>query len=379
VLCDELEQRLQGVRDERAQSMIAELRKAVAMAESDLADRTGQLGAFEAKIGADLIELRNLNSPGGSPGEVSQELQAIGTERRANEASRRENARLLALLEAAQNDPKQILATPSSLLHSQPAVERLKNALVDAQVRTAMLLGSRSEKHPQVLAAREAEAAVRNQLHDEIGTAIQGLNVELALNADREQALLAKWMEARERISHLAEARAEYSNLVTATDNHTRLVEIARKNLAEARARQAASHSANLINRIDGVEAGVRPVGPGRTTITAAGGVAGLVLGFGLVFLFGSVPSSANQPAANRLNVAAADAPRPASRRDRATRSENSVGGYGLVGVPITSNRSQTSAAAPIRGQEPFGLFSGMTLEEAIRSVEGNRAARARS
>jgi len=41
-----------------------------------------------------------------------------------------------------------------------------------------------------------------------------------------------------------------------------------------------------VIGRIDGVEAGVQPVGPGRTTITAAGGVAGLILGLGVVFLF---------------------------------------------------------------------------------------------
>jgi hypothetical protein len=83
----------------------------------------------------------------------------------------------------------------------------------------------------------------------------------------------------------LAAARAEYASLVAAVENHTKLVEAARKNLADARADHASAHSASVIARIDGVEAGVRPDGPGRSTIAAAGGVAGLIFGFGLVFL----------------------------------------------------------------------------------------------
>ena len=78
------------------------------------------------------------------------------------------------------------------------------------------------------------------------------------------------------------------------SQNHTRLVEAARKNLADARARQAGARSASVISRIDGVEAGVRPVGPGRKTITAAGGAGGLLLGFGLVFLFANPVTAAS-------------------------------------------------------------------------------------
>jgi uncharacterized protein involved in exopolysaccharide biosynthesis len=336
VLCGELEKRLQSLRDERAQSMIAELKKAVALAEGDLAERTKQLAEFEANIGVDLVELRNMNATVGGLGEVSQELQSIETERRENEALRRENVRLLALLESAADDPKQLLATPNSLLRSQPAVNQLKNALVEAQIRTANLLGSRSDKHPFVVAARAAEQTVRDQLHAEVGTAIEGLKVELAVNGDREEALLAKWREARARITRLAESRAEYSNLVTATENHTRLVEAARKNLADARVRHAAAHSANILGRIDGVDAGVYPVGLSRKTITAAGGVGGLLIGFGLVFLFATpLPVQHAEDETNR------EAPRVES--PRATERER------------------------------FGLFHGLTLEEAIRSVEGAR------
>src|SRR5215831_14557312 len=117
------------------------------MAESDLKARTEKLAQFESSIGADLSELCNLNANIGGQGEVSQELQAIEADRRGNDTRRHEDDQLLTLLKAAQEDPRQLVATPSSLLVSQPALSRLKDALVDAQVRTAQMLGTYADDH----------------------------------------------------------------------------------------------------------------------------------------------------------------------------------------------------------------------------------------
>jgi uncharacterized protein involved in exopolysaccharide biosynthesis len=343
-VCSQLERRMQELRGQNAQGMIAELERTVAMADGDLNAQIGRLSAFEAKVGADLAELRNLNADTGSQGEVSQELQAIETERRANESRLRENERLLKLLVAAKDDPQQLLATPNSLLVSQPSVSQLKNALVNAQLRTAQLLGSREEAHPFVVAARENEQLIRDQLNSEVAVAIRGLQVELELSADREKSLSSKYAASRDRMSRLAEGRAEYANLVASVQNHTRLVEAARKNLADARARQAGACSASVISRIDGVDAGIWPIGPSRKTITAAGGVGGLLLGFGCIFLFAS-------PVAVRVPSTAA---------------------------PVVDIERSAPRAAPVvepvrtvrRSSEAFGMFRGMTLQEAIRSVQ---------
>jgi uncharacterized protein involved in exopolysaccharide biosynthesis len=346
-LCSQLEHRMQEIRDQRAQGMVAELERTVAMADGDLASQTALLSAFEGKIGADLAELRTLNADAGAQSASSQELQAIEAERRANEAQRRENERLLKLLSAAQGDTKQLLATPNSLLKSQPAVSQLKTALVKAQVHTAALLGSRSEKHPFVVAARQAEELLRRQLHDEVAVAIRGLEVDVELGAELEETLSAKSVAIRERISRLAHDRAEYSNLLASVANHTRLVEAARKNLADARARRAGAVSASVISRIDGVEAGVRPVGPSRKTVTAGGGVAGLLLGIGLVFLFANPVSAADQ-----------------------SQIKSSVG----VSVDVAASNGAVHSAANGKAGDAVetkaGLFHGMTLEQAIRSVE---------
>ena len=77
-------------------------------------DPNGRLSAFEAKIGPDLVELRNLNAEVGTQGGVSQELQSIEAERRANEATHRENVRLLKLLTVAEDDSNNCLPRPAA-------------------------------------------------------------------------------------------------------------------------------------------------------------------------------------------------------------------------------------------------------------------------
>ena len=351
-LCTELEHRMQELRRQSAQGMISELERTVAMANGDLAGQIGKLSEFEAKIGADLAELRGLNSDVSGQGEVSQERQAIEAERRANEARQNENQRLLKVLVTSQNDPQQLLTTPNSLLVSQPSVSQLKNALMSAQLRTSELLGSRSENHPYVIAAREAEKLIRVQLNNEVAVAVRGLQVDIDLCVDREKSLAAKWNAARGRMSHLAESRAEYSNLVASVQNHTRLVEMARKNLADARAREASAHSGSVISRIDGVEGGVSPIGPGRKTVAAAGGVGGLLLGFGCIFLFAN--------------------PQPVAARSIATR-ELTEEHLSAARGSASDMSSKPAAVRPRNAVEAFGMFRGMTLQDAVQTVQRRR------
>jgi uncharacterized protein involved in exopolysaccharide biosynthesis len=357
-LCRQLEQRMKQLRDQRAQSMIAELERTVAMANGDLTAKTNLLTEFEAEIGADLAELRSLNAQVGTQGGLSQELESIEAERRANDKTHQENVRLLELLSAAQDDSEQLLATPNSLLKSQPNVKQLKDALVAAQIRTASLSGNRSEKHPLVIGAREAEELIRTQLHDEIAVAIRGLKVDVELGVEREKALVEKWNGSRERIARLAGARAEYANLVASVENHTRLVEAANKNLADARARQAGALSASIISRIDGVEAGIYPVGPSRKTITAAGCVAGLIGGLAVVFLFAGAPSGGRVAAVKASVTEAVVEPvvRPVVRNCH----------------PSVACACHEKAGAKAENLE-VGLFSGVTLEQAVRSASRHR------
>ena len=68
---------------------------------------------------------------------------------------------------------------PNAVLDTQPALRRLKEGLVDAQLRAANLTGSLSAEHPQALAATTAVQKIKNQLLTELRVAIRTLDGDL--------------------------------------------------------------------------------------------------------------------------------------------------------------------------------------------------------
>ncbi|QDU56449.1 GumC family protein [Aeoliella mucimassa] len=280
-----LEQRTQEIRQGQADSMIAELANGVSQAVETLTLKTNELSEFEGSVGADLNDLRNLLNPIGGASESSQDNLAIQAELRAIRSEREQNEKLLEVLQKAQKDPQMLVATPATLLASQPAVDRLKQGVIDAQLNTARLLGTLAPAHPYVLAAQEAESHVREQLHRELATAIQGLQIELEVSQQRQAALKQQLVENQDRQRGLARHRAVYAQLVAAVDNQTQLVDAAQTRLAEAQSHLAGAQSASLLSRIDHVESGIKPVGPGRATVVGVGGLLGLMLGLGIVFV----------------------------------------------------------------------------------------------
>lgn len=284
-LSTELEARSNEIRDARARSMVDELQQGVAQAEQHLQPHIECLAAFELEIGSQLGDLRGLENPQGGSNHTSQNLLAIEAELRANAAQRKQGEKLLEVLSQAAEDPSRLVATPSTLLTSQPSLDRLKQGLIDAQLAKARLLGKLSPRHPHVKAAEEAEDQVRHQLHEELATATQGVQVELALGHERDQLLRHELELGQERLARLAAHRAEYSRLVAAVQHHTQLVENARSRLADAESRLAGAQTSSLLARIDEVESGLRPLGPRRASIVVAGGLAGLLLGLGAIYL----------------------------------------------------------------------------------------------
>ncbi|MFO0897774.1 MAG: Wzz/FepE/Etk N-terminal domain-containing protein [Pirellulales bacterium] len=290
-----LQHRYAELLETKAQGMIQELERAVAVAEGDLAKAAGQLGALEASVGPDLAELRILNdSPAGSS-DLRQRLIAIENEQRQAKNEMRQAEELYALLQSAQADPEMLLATPSRLIESQPGLKRLKEGLIDAQLRSAALLGSVSKEHPRAQAAVRAEAEVRGNLHSELGTALRGAQAEIRLAQARIAALEDQLGDTKQRLEKLAGLRANYASLAAANTNALQLVEKARRDLTEARSSQIAAHTAGMLSPVDQPETGPRPIGPGKTMIALAGLVGGLASGIGLVLLLTPLPKP-NQP-----------------------------------------------------------------------------------
>jgi succinoglycan biosynthesis transport protein ExoP len=284
-LCRQLEIALKDLRRHRASSVFAEIEEQTHVAAAALDGETQRLAEFESQVGSDLGELRMLHSANSGQSDLRMEAVQLEADVRKFRTQVREIEKLISLLRAAQGDPLQLIATPNTLLTSQPALRRLKDGLIDAQLATSRLGGSRSANHPQVRAAIEAEGQIRAELHDELVTALRGAEVDLQLAGERLAATQGRLDDLQKRFARLASLRAEYSNRVAAVEDCRKNLERIRQDLSTARAAEAAAVGGSLVTRLDEPETGPHPAGPGRTVITGAGGVAGLMLGLGLVFL----------------------------------------------------------------------------------------------
>ncbi|MEM6329352.1 MAG: hypothetical protein AAF790_03775 [Planctomycetota bacterium] len=334
-LCGHLIARMQELRNQQAGSMTVELQNAATAARAVLAEHTGKLADAEASVGADLGDLRSLVSPLGGRGALAEKALSVEAELRDSETGRRRATQLLATLRDAQANPSRLLATPSALLVSQPALQRLKDGLVDAQIRAASLQASRSPSHPFVVAAKAAEERLRAQLHNEVPAAIAGVEMELSLSHQREAALRAELKQVRGRVATLAARRAEYSSLVSAVENQRRLVDAAEAQLADARAHSAGAAATSFLERVDSVEAGARPEGPGRATVSLAGGLGGMILGVGLVFAFYAPKGATPEDAVVRPQTWDQSFPTPSHATQPTADTRQAVGaGYGRAEFP---------------------------------------------
>lgn len=281
----QLQSRFADVRAKKAASVMEELAQAVSLAEAQLGETTTQLREIELEVGRDLADLRSLNESPSGETELRKTATEVQTELRTYRAAWSANQELLHTLHAALDDPGRLLASPLRLFDAQPALRRLKEGLVDAQLKSAQLAGTLTADHPQVIAAREAEGAVGSQLHTELNVAIRGVEVDSRLALDRVEALERQQAEIETRFDRLAALRADYGNLVSKAKMQTDTLRTALSELAEARASEAAAQTANLLTPVDRPDTGSRPIGAGKTLVLLSGLLGGLLVGIGWVVL----------------------------------------------------------------------------------------------
>ena len=364
-LCRQLDSRLQELREERGRSLVAELEQQVLLAEEGHAVVTNSLEEFETSVGSDLGELRLLHSASSGQSDLRLQLVTLEGEARRYQAQARDAGQLLELLTAAQQNPAQLVTVPSSLLGSQPVLRRLKDGLVDAQLATARLRGTRSEDHPRVEAAIEAEARIRRDLRQELAAAIENAAADRALANQRQADVETQLADLQKRLTRLAEERAVYSNRVAAVDDSRETLNRARQKLNSARATAASAHTTSLVTPLDEPETGTHPEGPGRAMVAGAGWIGGFMLGLGVLMLavgptLGVPPTTASATAArqpsesqtshnNQAHFPAGTPPEPASTLKETTcpAPRRAVAAVALQ-PPAKQPKASSSSAPPV-------------------------------
>lgn len=311
-LAETVDRHFREVRTAQTRQTVAELQRAVRLAREELAESTRQLKQFESSVGSDLAELRMLETNQSGESALRRSVAELRAAVRDAETRGRTSEQLLASLAQARRDPRQILATPNSLLQSQPALQRLKEGLIDAQIQLAQLRGKMSDEHPDVITARRARAEIEQQLREELDTAVEGLAVERSLAAADKDSLEDRLTATEKRLAELSAMRTEYASLLAEYRRKEDLVRRGEAELATARL-QLASDSNGPLLRIGSPDTGAQPLGPGRVTIAAAGIVGGLF--FGLAVFIWTVPAAPiSAPRNDKENASADTQTQPASQ-----------------------------------------------------------------
>lgn len=290
-LFDSLTEQLRKVRQVRADSVIAELTYARDLAKHNVEEATAKIHEIEVQFGTDLGELRNLNDTIAGDGTNRRTLEQTTSELQKAQLDYQRLEALNELLVAGAEDPQHLLVSGGDLLASQPSLQRLKEGLIDAQLAASQLSGIYTPENPKQRAAVAAEQEIMRRMRQETVAVIRAMEPTIRLARQRVEQLQNRESKLSQRLDGLAEARAEYAMIDADLKNRTRSLSDAQRALSEAQATRSAALSTNLIAELGPPQVSDKPLGPSGSALTAGSTVAGLVFGFGAVFLVAPGPT----------------------------------------------------------------------------------------
>ncbi len=291
---DSLTKHLRDVRRVRADSVIVELTHARDLAKQNLDEVSSRMQEIEVQFGADLGELRNLNDTYGGDSSYRRSLVASKEQLQLAELELEKLQSLHALLVAGSKDPTKLLISGGDLLNSQPSLQRLKDGLIDAQLRASQLSGVYTLENPKRRAAIATEREIRERIIQETLSVIASMQPMLELQVAQVKKLTQRVNDLSDKLQMLAEARTTYAEIDSELRQRSEQLAEAEQRLVDARASRSAALSTNLVAELGPPQVSDKPLGPGATTMTFGSMMAGLIFGLGAVFLIAPGPTQSH-------------------------------------------------------------------------------------
>ena len=283
----------QQVRLARSVGVVEEWTQARDLARSRLEQATERIRRIEIGLEGDLGELRGLNEMIAGEGANRRALELALNELQQAELEQARLSALHDLLTRGVADPQQLVVSGQELLASQPSLERLKSGLIDAQLQSSQLSGIYTSDNPKLRAAIAREQEVRDRIRTEASSAIRAMEPSLRLGQQKVERLRDKADRLRQRLHRLAEIRSEYAQLEAEVRRRSEQLTQAEKSLADAEAARAAAMSSSLLVDLGPPQVTDRPIGAPGSVLAGGAAAAGLIFGFGIVFLVAPSPSGA--------------------------------------------------------------------------------------
>ncbi len=291
LLLDEIDTKLSDVRRQRLKSMEKELALASDKSRKLLTDASRELQQIERGFGTEITTIRGLNDPQGG-NSFDLKLNQIRLEKRqavALLASAREQK---SLLESAESNGSLELVTSSQLLELQPALRGMMDSLNKARETLSVDEGRYKSLHPALKASREAVRHQKEMLFNSLGTAIAGLDSQIAMAERQVERLSQSILELEDRLLDLTEQRVPYHTLQEEVKNKSKVYSDVQAQLSQVQSYASSSESIALLTRVGQPQVGTKPNGLGKKALVMVGLAGGLLIGLGLVAL--AVPPSGN-------------------------------------------------------------------------------------
>ena len=304
ILVGEIISTVNEVRLKKFQSMEAEILETCKVAEVSLEKAKQKLKNMDHKLGQDAGAMVAQGDSSFRDDPLSREIAQLNLERRAVRSEVEQIQSMLKSLKIAKADPEAIVNISSDLTSRQPALDSLKQEMVQQKGDYAQLSGRYTDVHPAVVSAKYGIDVMQGQIRLELANAEADTMSRLRIASAKLQRLDAGITKLKQRVTNLGEMRAESITVFADIKKRTEILNNARTNLAEV---QGLTNSTNtdLLTTVDEVQVSTRPDGLGKRALMLAGGLGGLMFGMGLVMLM--APPSPNVTSQPSRNVPAPD------------------------------------------------------------------------
>ncbi len=293
---------MRTVRSHRAKSIQGELMASVESSKQRLNETTDRVIKLEQSLGADLLELRALETVQAGDSALRSALLQVEKELLTSENQQQQIKQQIAFFNDALANPGNLLGMPNELLDQFQSLRELKLGLVRTKLNLSTVLGKYYETSTQVKQLQNEVQSIESQIRTELEVAINGAKAQTKFVSIRVDSLNSQRDHVLNRLTRLADVRAPYQNMLEEQRAATQAFRDAQTELSQAAAVLNGANTVNLLTSLEKPNVGTNPVSLSRSNVVAGSVGCGVFIGLGLIMFLSAPAGNVSPEALDRLS-----------------------------------------------------------------------------
>ena len=195
----------------------------------------------------------------------------------------------------------QQLFSLSALFEDGTTATMLKNSIVDAEQRLAVLSETYGPRHPQIEQLESQIEHMRTTFKDSLGDALSSMSTRIEMLAQEEQELEMQHKDQNVLALELAKGEIMLNRLQNDLDRHERLYDVLVERMSEVEL--TTDYARTNVEVIERASVPKAPFGPNKRRMAAISLILGVVLGVGLAFVIERIDDTVRTPEDLEIDV----------------------------------------------------------------------------